>query len=193
MMKLIEHESDKQMAIDILAKEYNHAPNVSWFIGSDYRKLHKFFRALTEDAIRRRGAFISSNGKGVLLFYNLSDKNFSVKGWLLKLKVLLFVVGIKNSIKLILLQIKQNKIRPAIGLYAQAFAIENLPIRFTTGIEVKRYVLEVQNECKLPVYAETTDPRLLKLYEAIGFKVYQQMNHPYGNLIIWFLKLSYGN
>jgi len=190
-MILIQHKKDKERAIEILTKEYKNAPNISWFIESNDKDIHYFFSMITDDAFQKKGAYISDNRKGVLLLYNLQNKYFSVKTLLMKLKVILFIIGIRKSIRLIKLQINQNAIRPAHGLYAQALAIENSQIRFMTGLEVKRHIFEIQNKYNLPVYAETTDPRLLRLYESVGFKIYHQMFHPYCDLIIWFLKLPH--
>jgi len=189
-MKLFNDSTTRLIALDILTKVYANAPNITWVLKPGERNLRFFFAFLIDDVIQKKGAYITDNKKGVLFLYNLENRNISLKAFLNKFMLTFFILGIKKSIQLIHLQNIQKSIRPKVGLYAMALAIENEQHKYPTGLEIKRDLFTIQELNNLPVYAETTNPRYVRLYEAIGFIVYKQIPHPYTNLNIWFLKLE---
>jgi hypothetical protein len=126
----------------------------------------------------------------VLFLYNQENGGISLKALINKIRLIFFVLGMKKSIQLIRLQNIQKSIRPKVGLHALALAIENKQYKYPTGMEIKRDLLAIRELTNLPVYAETTNPRYVRLYETIGFIVYKQIPHPYTHLNIWFLKLE---
>jgi len=190
-MLLITTKKDTTTATQILAKAYAQAPNIMWFLGkANVDKLHYFFSSLVKDAVAKKGAYLTPNQRGVLLLYNQQAKSFSLSAIFRKLHLVLFVVGIKNSFRLIRQQKWQSQFRPKDGLYGMALAISNDEQRWQTAMEMKQGFSELSKKYELPVFVETTHPRIAKLYETIGFSTYHKAKHPYAELEVWFMKME---
>lgn len=189
-MRQISSKKEISIATKVLAEAYSLAPNVTWALRPSKRNLYHFFSYLVKDAVAKKGAYLTPNQRGVLLLYNQQIKIFSLSAMFRKLHLVLFVLGIKNSIKLIRQQNWQSQFRPNNGLYGMALAIINDEHRWQTALEIKQGFLSVSKRFKLPVYVETTNERIAKLYETIGFKTYHKARHPYTELEVWFMKMA---
>lgn len=53
-------------------------------------------------------------------------------------------------------------------------------------VEVKNHLIKVAKQLKLPIYMETTEKRLLPMYERTGFKFYTSMQLTEKGTILWF-------
>ena len=84
----------------------------------------------------------------------------------------------------------QKSLRPENGLYAMALAIQDDQEKWQTMFELKREFMALFETLNQPVYAETTNPKYVKIYESIGFVTYDQIGHPYTDLKIWFMKME---
>ena len=189
-MKLIQNKEDSSIATNILVEAYNDAPNINWMFKQSHSNLEFFFYLLIDDSIKKRGAFLSSNKGGVLLFYNLNAKNYSLSSILRKAYLMIFMMGIQKSIQVFKLNKLKRKYRPKTGFYGMALAVKNDKHKWDTRLELKReFALKIK-EINLPVYAETTNKRIYLLYEKLGFSVYDQMKHPYADLNIYFMKID---
>lgn len=189
-MGLITNKQETLIAIDILAKAYANAPNINWMFTQSHTNLEYFFNALIKDVIEKKGAYLTPNNRGVLLFYNLKTKHFSLRSICRKIYLILFITGIKKSIQIIRLQKSMRKQRPKTGMYGAALAIMNDEYKWQTRIELKKEMLLICKSSNLPVYAETTNRRIVLLYESLGFSTYFEMKHPYADLKIYFMKMD---
>lgn len=193
-MEEITTVKEKQQALKILVDAYFEAANVTWLLKTKSKeKLHAIFNLLFHDAQAKNGAFLSKNKVCVLFLYEQKAKNFSILQILRKLHVFLFVTGISNGIKALKFQKLVATIRPKEGLLGMALGVEENQITTATIYEIKRTVFELSKAKNLPIYAETTVPRLLKLYKIVGFELYHEMKHPYADLEVWFLKREVTN
>lgn len=189
-MKLIDTKKDAEIACNILANAFADAKNITWFLTPNKRNLQRFFSLLVDESIAKNGAYLTSNKSGVLLLYNM-NKRLSFFSFLArKLRLILFTIGLKKGIQLIRLQKIQEKQRPKEGMYGLALAMQNDDQKWHTIFELKKAFQQVLKTSKLPVYAETTNPRYVKMYRSLGFVVYHQIPHPYTDLTIRFLKLE---
>lgn len=190
-MHLVSSRQDQSTASQVLAQSYAQAPNITWFMGkANSEKLRYFFASLVRDAVAKKGAYLTPNQRGVLLLYNQQAKSFSLSAMFRKLHLMLFVLGVKNSIKLIRQQNWQSQFRPNNGLYGMALAIINDEHRWQTALEIKQGFLSISKQFNLPIYVETTNERIAKLYETIGFSIYHKAKHPYAELEVWFMKMA---
>ncbi|MFA7274045.1 MAG: hypothetical protein WC044_09255 [Crocinitomicaceae bacterium] len=188
-MHLISTAKEKQKALQILVYAYLEAANVTWMLKSkSSEKLHAIFLLLFHEAQAKEGAYLSEDQKSVLFLYDQQIKANSLAQALRKLYVFLFVTGISKGMKALKFQKIVAGIRPKEGLLGMALATAEKPMTTATVFELKHTVVQIATEKKLPIYAETTVPRLKSLYEAIGFKMYHEMPHPYAPLTVWFLK-----
>lgn len=190
-MPLVSSKQDQSTASQVLAQSYAQAPNITWFLGkANSEKLRYFFSSLVKDAVAKKGAYLTPNQRGVLLLYNQQARSFSLLSIFRKLHLVLFVLGIKNSIRLIRQQKWQTQFRPKEGLYGMALAISTDRLRWKTVMEIKQLFTEVSTKHNLPVFVETTHSRIAKLYETLGFKTYHKAKHSYAELEVWFMKMS---
>lgn len=189
-MNLIDNPKDAEIAVSILAHAFANAKNITWFLSPTKKNLQRFFSLLVEESIAKEGAYLTSNKRGVILLYNMNAKLsfFSFLGK--KLRLILFTMGLKKGYQLIRLQKLQEKERPKVGMYGLALAMQSDEQKWQTIFELKQAFREVLNNTSLPVYAETTNPRYVKMYLSLGFVEYHQMKHPYADLTIRFLKLE---
>ncbi|WP_417609510.1 hypothetical protein [Owenweeksia hongkongensis] len=189
-MTAISTKQDQSTATQVLAEAYQQAPNISWAVDSSSKKLNYFFSSLLKDAIAKDGAYITSNSRGVLLLYDMKASSRSISSVFRKLHLMIFVIGIKKSMQLMKLEKLKKRLRPKSGLYGMALAILDDEHRWQTALEVKQGFLEISKKKQLPIYVETTNERIVKLYEIIGFDTYHKMRHPYTELNVWFMKME---
>lgn len=188
-MKLIQTEKQQEKACQILSEAYFHAENISWiFPHKDKRKMRLFFSVILNEAVTRKGAFLSDDETGVLLLYRQDSNGFSWRNLFLKMYVLLFVTGISRGWRALKHQKNITKRRPKEGWLGMGLAILESKNLSQLTFELKREAFEMTDQSGLPVYAETTVPRVKKLYEHLGFVVYDSLPHPYADLTVWFLK-----
>ncbi|WP_417590945.1 hypothetical protein [Owenweeksia hongkongensis] len=189
-MTAISTKQDQYTATQVLAEAYQQAANISWAVESSNKKLNYFFSSLLKDAISKDGAYLTSNSRGVLLLYDMKARSRSISSVFRKLHLMIFVIGIKKSMQLMKLEKLKKRLRPKSGLYGMALAILDDEHRWKTALEVKRGFLEISKKKQLPIYVETTNERIAKLYTTIGFSTYHKMTHPYTELDVCFMKME---
>ncbi|TRX70482.1 hypothetical protein [Carboxylicivirga sp. M1479] len=189
-MKLISNKEDAIIASAILAEAYADAPNLNWMFALNHKNFSCFFRVLVEDAINKNGAYLTSNNNGVLLLYNLKAHSFTLINLFRKIYLILFVIGLKKSVQLIKLNKIKRQHRPQTGLYGAVLGLKKGQYTWQTRHELKSDFLKLVERANMPVYIETTNPRIYLLYKSLSFTEYHQMKHPYADLSIYFMKLT---
>lgn len=190
-MLLISKSFERKIAIQILAEEYIVADNVTWMLQKKTEQnLKRLFLVIVKEAQEKNGAFLSENNNGVLLIYkqNIQKRLFLNFAW--KLYAIFFLTGVAKGIKVLKWQKKVKSIRPKEGWIGVALAIQNDENKMKTAFEFKNALHTLTKNSKLPVYVETTVPRIKDLYESIGFEIYHKRPHDYANRTVWFLKMQ---
>lgn len=189
-MKSIESTQAAKVAVNILVNAYADAKNITWFLAPDRRKFQFFFSFLVDEAVAKNGAYLTSNERGVLLLYDLKSRHNFLPFLFRKLFLIFFILGLKKAIQLMQVQQLQKSLRPENGLYAMALAMQDDNDKWQTIFELKREFNALYETFNKPVYAETTNPKYAKIYESLGFVTYHQIEHPYTDLKIWFMKME---
>lgn len=188
-MRLIKTKTETKKAIEILAEAYYDAPNISWLLRKPTKQnAQRFFSVILQDAMAKNGAYLSDNSNGVLLFFDLENKGWLLANLLRKIWVFCFVTGISRGVKALKWQQQANSIRPPKGLFGMALAIADNAQRMQTAFEIKKTFATLTKDKQQPVYAETTLPRIKRLYQSIGFEEYTSLQHPFANVTVFFLK-----
>lgn len=138
--------------------------------------------------------FVSNTASTVLLYFQQSKRRHCLKSVLAFLKFVLFSLSWKNLRG----NIKVNKLIKKIR-QSHAIAFEDHDyyyVWFLAGKESTRSysgMYEAMEHLKieslftgLPIYIETTVPRMISIYERAGFHFYAKENC--GNQIVWFGK-----
>ncbi len=190
-MNLIQNDRDKDRALDILEEAFYHVPGVMWMITKtkNRRKYLRIFLSLCfQETSEKHGAYLTSDGNGVVFFYHLQNKPNWVLNFFRKLYLILRIIGIKRSVCILKTRKMIDAVRPKKGWYGWFLATEKGVIGNRAGYEIKRDMYRMADETNEPIYVETTIRRIMILYKKIGFQEYARRKHPYENLDIWFMK-----
>lgn len=189
-MRLITDKEDETHAVNVLVESYANAPNISWMFTQSQSNLIFFFRTLIKEAVENKSAYLTSDTCGVLILENQHATQFSLGTLFRKLHLILFVLGVKNSFRIIRLNKLKKKIRHSEGYYGSVLAIRKHKSRWKTTLELKREFSIMAKKSHQPIFLETTNPRMFSLYGKLGFTEYHQMKHPYTDLQIYFMKMG---
>lgn len=190
-MNHIETELDKSRALEILEKAFKDVPGVMWMIRNKEKSqehLRILLSVCLEEAILKKGAYLTKDRNGIILFYRLQIKPRSITIFFKKLYLLIKVFGIRHGVRVLRSRKMIDTIRPKEGWYAWFIATDKRAGNCVSAFEIKNEIFNISSTTNEPVYAETTVHRIVGIYEKIGFKVYSKMKHPYSNMDIWFLR-----
>lgn len=166
-----------------------------WMI-RDKRKSKEHLRILLsvclQEAILKKGAYLTSDKNGVIFLYNLQIHPLSIIVLLKKLYLFISIIGLSHGIRVLRSRSLINAVRPKFGWYGWFVATDRDERKWKTVLEIKNEVFRLSNATNEPVFAETTLQRIANLYEKIGFKVYAKMKHPYEDMDIWFMRRDPG-
>ncbi len=140
------------------------------------------------------GIFTSKDQSTFLLFYRKSEHHFTIKDWLNYLYLAFFVIGVSRlgqvlkREKLIRktrsLQIQKHEDQDF--LYVWFLAQEQEYNGLDGLMEAKEYIFSKGRNLNLPIYMETTEERLVRIYERFGFEFYDYREDDSIDLRVWF-------
>jgi hypothetical protein len=190
-MNQIKSDTDKNRALDILEQAFYDVPGVMWMIKhTKYRRKHlRLFLSLCfQETSEKHGAYLTSDGNGVVFFYNLQERPHLVLNFFRKIYIILAIIGVKRSLCVLNTRKLIDQVRPKKGWYGWFLATAQGVIGTRAGYEIKRDMFKIADETNEPIYVETTIRRIMILYTKIGFHEYAKRKHPYEDLDIWFMK-----
>ncbi len=186
-MNNIQNNQEKNRALDIMEKAFINSVGMTWMLKKKNRKnLRKFLSYIFHQASIKNGAWLTSDKNGVVLFYNMRNKKQSLQNFFRQLYVFLFIMGVKNGLKIYRYKKLIDNIRPKTGWFAWLFATENKCVK--PAYEIRQELFKISDETNEPIYLETTVPRAMILYKASGYYEYAKITHPYEDLTIYFMK-----
>ncbi len=144
------------------------------------------------------GIFISSNRSTYLLYYKKSHFYSTFFDRLRYLYMALFVIGAKRLPKIYLREkfikgirkkaIEENGDQDYWYIW---FLAQNINEKSIKGlVEAKNHILQLVQDSDLPIYMETTEERLLAMYERVGFQFYTCEVQEKTGLKVWFGRLG---
>lgn len=140
------------------------------------------------------GIFKSKDQSTFLLFYRKSEHYFSFRDWLHYLYLAFFVIGV-NRIGQVLkreklirktrtLQIQKHQDQDFLYVW---FLAQKKDYNGLDGLmEAKEYITAKGATLDLPIYMETTEERLIPIYERFGFEFYDYQEDDSIDLKVWF-------
>ena len=189
-MNQIKTDSEKNRALDILEQAFYNVPGVMWMIKTttNRRKHLRIFLSLCfQETSEKHGAYLTSDGNGVVFFYQLQNKPNLLFNFFRKLYLILSIIGVKRSLCVLKTRKMIDGVRPKKGWYGWFLATDKDVIGTRAGYEIKRDMYRMADETNEPIYVETTMKRIMILYKKIGFQEYAKRKHPYEDLDIWFM------
>lgn len=189
-MELIESELQKKRALDILSKAFCESPGITWMIGKNKKgkKVKALLSLFLYEASINKGAYLTSDNNGVVLFFQLQKQHFSIFLTIKKIYALLFILGIKRGLKAIKYKKKVDNIRPQKGWMGWLVATDNSVVGNAAAYEIKNFMFKQSDQSQEAIYVETTVPRVRLLYRAAGYTEYAHIQHPYEKIDVWFMR-----
>lgn len=181
-MRLIESKEDYERTMDVLTRCFVDTPGMTWMFADNIDRKKGIFelsKYMLDESRLYDGAFISNDGAAIVFMFKMSDEKFSFRKLKYQLRFLIRVTGIKNAIRAAKLKKMTEEIRPREGYVAWLLASDP-EVKNTEGPwDIKNSVHNMSVESGLPIFAETTNPRVRLLYRSIGFREYHSMDHPF--------------
>lgn len=140
------------------------------------------------------GLFMSKDQNTYLLFYTKSKFYFSLRDALNYVFIAFYAVGIKRLKKVYLREkriksIRQKEIKNQKDkdyLYVWFIAQKKGHQSLEGPMEAKKFLFKKAKTLHLPIYMETTEKRLVHIYERLGFKFYDCLKEQGTGLSVWF-------
>lgn len=189
-MNLIQTREDERRAIEILEDAFVNSPGVYWMV-KDTANLSQrkwIIRLLFYESQAKKGAFITTDRNGALLFFQVNQKVTTPRLFFLRLYVLFFITGIRNGLKAMHYQKMIASVRPSNGWLGLLVATDKDLRTSKTAFEIKHKMFDSSDASNLCIFIETTVPRVRKLYQSSGYTEYAEIKHPYTDLTVWFFK-----
>lgn len=191
-------KSEDQKIINALSVAFYNNSRVQTLIGAkspNFSAALKTLLAFCYFMVKKLGGIFSSKDKTTfLLFYRKSEHYFSFRDVFRYLHLAFFVVGIRR-LKMVLRReqlirrtrakkIQEEKDTDFLYVW---FLAQRKEYKAIDGLlEAKSFILNLSHSLNLPIYMETTEERLVPIYQRIGFEFYDYQEDASANLKVWF-------
>lgn len=194
IMILIEDKKDKKRAMEIFVSAFIDAPGIMWVLKRKSNAARIItINILFHEGLVKKGAYITNDKNGALLFYSTDDGRLSFINTLRKLYLILFYSSIVNAYRLIKYRKIISATRPKGALVGFLVATDQNVVGNEAAYEIKREMFEMSKNLGKDICLETSIPRVRKLYQISGYKEYASIKHPYEDLTIWFFRKEFSN
>lgn len=187
-MHLIQSSTEYNRILEIFENGFKGSPGMTWMIGNNRSKLKSVLNVFIEEAKLKKGAFITSDGNGAVLYFEVQNHKKSFPLFCKRLYLFFFVLGINNGIKLLRYKKLIDSTRPDRGWLGWFVATDEHAEGTAAAFEIRREMFRIADEVGEPVFVETTIPRVRLLYRAAGYHQYAEVQHPFLDLTIWFMR-----
>ncbi|MFT5779831.1 MAG: hypothetical protein ACI837_002790 [Crocinitomicaceae bacterium] len=189
-MEIIRTKNQKERVFEIFEHAFISSPGMNWMLRNRNSERGKrwIINLMFHEGISQKGAFITSDNNGAVLFFQVQKKAFTPLNIFRTLYILGFVTGIKNGIRALRYKKMVATIRPKTGWLGLLVATDRTAEGSGAAFEIKREMFRLADESNECIYVETTVPRVRTLYKAAGYIEYAEMQHPYADLKIWFFR-----
>ena len=181
--------SDKKIAVDIIYETFDANPSVNIVIGGGGNRKKKISRLAAYAFIKslnRKGAFFSTNKKGVALCFRSDEGGGNLSEFTHELRFAISIPLIKLFQTLKRERyIKKHRYKDS-HLYFWFFGVQKGGGQ--AGFELKNYLFELAQSIELPILLETSVERNKEIYERYGFKVYHEWPDSGKGKTLWFMK-----
>lgn len=189
-MRLI-GQDDMNRAQHILTTTFKNNPGVLWVVKQDGRiqdRIAVLCKFCLSVAYQKKGAYISSDNNGVALLFK-SDARQKPLAWLTGYIILgQHCIGWNRAWEIIQREREIIRRRPKNPyLYFWMLGAVKNEHGLQTIKEIKNFAFNLSKQMKLPIYAETTLPQMVKIYARYGFRKYDEWDTGKNGLKIYFI------
>lgn len=182
---------DRKKVIDIISSTFEDNPGSVWLFRNNINP-KKAIRCLAsyvfQKAYNRKGAYISSNGKGMALCYKFNRKSFSLREAWCQVKFALLYADLLRLKEIKNRERYRDNIRPSDGeyLYWWFFGVKKGGEK--AGFEIAREIVKISEKSRLPIYLETSMERNMNVYSRFGYEVFHFWEEKEKDIRFWFMK-----
>jgi ribosomal protein S18 acetylase RimI-like enzyme len=175
--------SDKKIIVDILSTSFDDNKSMNYMVKQDRNRRDRIRHLMDycfEVCLRNGDIYMSDDEKGCILVIKPERKISFFVRWYLYLKVITRSIGIFNLPRVIRRESTLKKFHPT-GFHYYLWLIGVFPEHQNKGIGTKllKDAIAECDQCKRPMYLETSVERNIPLYERFGFKVFSQVDFGY--------------
>jgi len=190
-------KSNDEQIIDHISEAFEDNDRMKALIGKE-GNIKKYIRSVISFSYhvvkKNEGIFSSKNESTYLLYYRQNEHYFSFRNLMDYLYLAFFVVGFRRIPSVIkrekqIKKTRQLQIQKSGDndfLYVWFLAQKKDHNGLMGLVEAKNFILQKGKELNLPIYMETTDERLLKMYQRAGFEFYNSITDDISGMKVWF-------
>lgn len=185
----------KDIALHILTNAFLENPNLNWMARKpDHKHIRNICLYCLEQAMIKKGAYISQDNRGVLLAYPntpLASFRNKCRHMLAYIKLLFRSIRIGRIPKILSLRREIRRITPdKKHLYCLMISNDKDSNRISSIAELKNFLFALSEKMNLPIYVQTSLPRNKRLFERYGFDHYATCVKDYTPFKLWLLKTT---
>ena len=180
---------ERAKVVDIIANTFKNNSGVNWMFSASKRsqKIKRLADYAFIKCLNRNGVLISSNGKGVALFYRSDKKPFSLRELFYEIRFGLLSIKLNRLKHVLKREAFRRMKRPRNQPYYYFWFLGVLKEGAGAGFELNKALIAMANKEHLPIYLETSDERNKKIYEKIGYKTYDYWRDDAKGIEFWFM------
>lgn len=187
--------NQKQLVINMLIRSFQTSDRILSLSRSSHRKhLETFFNYTYVFARQIGHVFVSPSKNNVILYFQKSKKQHTILSLIALLRLILFGISWRKMLQIIKTQKTINSIRNTAAktmgdsdyIYIWFLARGEKAGGFLELLEPMKHLKIQSKKLKLPLYLETTVPRMVPIYQKAGYQFYNSTT--INDLTIWFGK-----
>lgn len=182
---------NKETALKVLTTAFGNIPGVLWVVKKDrhiQKRIYVLCKFCLTVAMQKKGAFITSDNKGVALLFKSWYKQNPLQFLAGYFRLGQYCIGWSRAISIIKREHEITKRRPKHKhLYFWMIGVEDHSYGLQTIIELRDFVFDYSRKEQLPIYAETTVEKMLTLYKRYGFHVYDEWDTGKDGIKVYFI------
>jgi hypothetical protein len=182
---------DRALVSAIMLDTFRENPGVNWMFRpmSDISVcLKRMARYALVKSGNRNGAWIASNEKGLIFFFEAGLNPFSLREWWYEVVFAFTCIGWKKLPRVLRRESVRRSLRPADNKYIYCWFLAVMNEGRGAAYELKNFMFSESIRRKLPIYLETSTLRNKIVYERIGFKTFHEWIDEEEGIHLWFMK-----
>jgi len=182
---------DRTKVVNIITKTFENNPGVNWMFSTKGNRTKKIKRLADYAFIKcynRNGVLISTNGKGVALFYRSDMKKNSFQEIYYEIRFGLLSIKLTKLKEVLQRESNRKNKRPKNEPYYYFWFLGVLKEGANAGFELNKGLIDIANKEHLPIYLETSIERNKLIYERIGYETYDYWQDEVRGIKFWFMK-----
>jgi hypothetical protein len=134
----------------------------------------------------KEGVFLSDDGQGAVVFYDINDQRWSWSNARRKALLVLRHAGVASVWRLLKYRRMIAATRPKDAMVGFLVGTDRFAKGTKAIFDIHEGMQKLAKSRNLPICLETTQPRVRRLYQYAGYTEYAVRRHPFVDLDIYF-------